>query len=238
MHLQNLTQWRQLTYRLFSSLLLYPDEERLETIATAAAALREQSSSTVMFAFFPQWQRLLVSLADLPDHHTLGGEYVRVFMHSPQGTPCLPYESAYVDPGRQTTGWLVALLEQEYSAAGLDLSPLLKDLPDHAAVELEFMSFLCGQEADAWNREIIKDGVQTLERQAAFLDRHLTRWFPEWAQQVAAADDEGIYAVVTETAQAFVNHDQGLICGLLDRFQKVPKAAQTGVKGRVAVEKQ
>ncbi|MFQ5996655.1 MAG: molecular chaperone [Dehalococcoidales bacterium] len=238
MHLEDLARWRQLVYRLFSSTLLYPDEGRLKTITAVTASLHKQSDSAVRFSFFPQWQRLLTSLADLPNHHTLEEKYVRVFMHSPEGAPCLPYESVYVDPGGQAAGWIVAMLEREYAAAGLAISPSLKDLPDHVAVELEFMASLCRQEADAWNRKVLKEGVQTLECQANFLDRHLSRWLPEWARQVTIADGEGIYSVVAETARAFISHDQDLIDSLLDQFQRMPEAAQARGDGRVALEKQ
>jgi TorA maturation chaperone TorD len=225
MHLGDLAFWRQLAYRLFSSTLLYPAEGRLKIIAAAAAGLQGQSEFTAGFTFFPQWQRLLGSLAGLPHRHLIEfeEEYVRVFMHDARGFPCPPYESAYVDPEGRAAGLVVTLLEREYAAAGLAPSPSLKDLPDHVAVELEFIAFLCGQEADAWNREVVKEGVQTLERQAAFLDRHLTRWFPEWARQVTSADGEGIYATVAETAWAFISHDQELIGILLDRFRRTPE---------------
>ncbi len=238
MYLEDLARLRLVAYRLFSSTLLYPDEQRLKTIAMAATELHEQSHSTIKFAFSPQWQRLLISLADPPSHHILEEQYVRAFMHSAERPPCLPYESVYVDPGRQAVGWIVALLEQEYAAAGLALSPSLQDLPDHVAVELEFMAFLCAQEADAWNREAVREGIQALERQAAFLDKHLARWLPEWARQVARANGEGIYPVVTETVRAFTSHDQDLISTLLDRLLKMPEAAQAGAIGEATLKKQ
>ena len=233
MHLEDLARWRQLAYRLFSSMFLYPDEGRMETIVSAAAALRKQSLSMVRFAFFPQWQRLLTSLADLPDKHTLEEEYVRVFMHSLERAPCLPYESAYMDPGGQAAGWILAMLEQEYAAAGLALSPSLKDLPDHITVELEFMAFLCGQEADAWNRETESEGIKTLEREVAFLSSHLNRWVPGWSRRVAIADSKGIYSVVAETARTFVSHEQDLIGILLDKFRRISET-----DSKVVAEKQ
>ncbi len=238
MHLEDLAGLRQMAYRLFSSILLYPDEEHLDTVEAAAIGLHKQSLSMVRFAFFHQWQRLLTSLADLPNQHILEEEYVRVFMHSLEKAPCLPYESVYMDPGGQAAGWILAVLEQEYAAAGLALSPSRKELPDHVAVELEFMAFLCRQEVDAWNGEVVKDAVEALEHQAAFLDRHLTRWLPEWARQVATADGGGVYYVVAETARAFVNHEQDMIDILLDKFRGMPEAAQAGAGGRVATEKQ
>jgi TorA maturation chaperone TorD len=224
-----LAHWRQVAYRLFSSTLLYPNEERLNSIAAAAMELHKQSHAMEKFAFSPKWQRLLTSLTCLPGHQDLEEEYIRVFMHNSEGTPCLPYESVFMDIRGQAAGWIVALLEGEYAAAGLALSPSLKDLPDHVAVELEFMAFLCGQEADAWTREAVKEAVQAMERQAIFLDRHLTLWLPEWVALVAIADGEGIYSMVAETTQAFVSHDQDLIGTLSDKFRRMSKVAQTGM---------
>jgi TorA maturation chaperone TorD len=204
-------------------MLLYPDEERLKRATTAATLLQEQNSILVRFAFFPQWQRLFTVLTALPDHRTLEEEYVQVFLHHPERAPCPPYESMYVNPGGQAAGWVIVSVEREYAAAGLTLSPFLKELPDHAAVELEFMSFLCSQEADAWSRKAVNKGIQALERQAAFLEQHLIRWFPVWAKGVAAIGGEGIYTVVAETARAFLSHDQDLINLLLERLRPIPE---------------
>ena len=236
MHLEDLASLRQLAYRLFSSALLYPEEGRLNAVAAAAVEMRQQSHSTARFAFFPQWKRLLTALADLKGHRILGEEYMRVFQHSPGGTPCLPYESVYVDPGRQAAGWVMVLLQQEYAAAGLAVSPAMNEPPDHVAVELEFMAFLCGQEAEAWGREAMTDSARALERQAAFLRRHLGLWFPELAQRVATADGQGLYSVVAETAKAFISHDQDLIAVLLDRLRQGQSLAQGAAGEKPAPE--
>ncbi len=233
MHLEDLARWRQVAYRLFSSILLYPDEGRLKTIATAAAELDKQNQTMVKFAFFPYWQRLLASLADFPGQHILEEEYIRVFMHSSEGAPCLPYESVYMDPDGQATGWILAMLEKEYADAGLMLPSSRKELPDHAAVELEFMAYLCGHEMDVWNGGVIRNSIQILERQAAFLGKHLIRWVPRWAQQVAAVDGEGIYSIVVATVWAFVSHDQDLISTLLDKLQGAPEVVSVGRGNKV-----
>lgn len=226
MRLEDLARLRQLAYRLLSSALLYPDKKRWETLAAAAWELKGASHAMVQFDFFPRWDRFLTSLADLPNHPAPEEEYVRVFMHSSESASCLPYESVFIAPGGQATGWMLALLEQEYAVAGLALSPSLKDLPDHISVELEFMAFLCGQETDAWSGRAAEKGVQALERQAAFLNKHLCRWVPGWAQHVADADGEGIYSVVAETASAFLCHDQDLIRVLLDKSRTILATAQ------------
>lgn len=237
-HLAVVAQLRQAAYRLFSTLLLYPDEERLAALATAAGELQDQSEFWAAFPFFGQWSRLLSSLQGLEEWETakVQQQYVRLFMINPGGLPCLPYESYYVEPEGQATGWIAVQVEREYAAAGLVLAPSLKELPDHAAVELEFMAFLCHREACAWGTEVMKEGIYSLERQAAFLDRHLLQWFPEWARQVMRVDGDGIYTVVAEAAGSFVSCDRDLVSILLDRFQAVPKGTQLRSAHRVSAD--
>lgn len=235
----HLSRFRQGAYRLFGGLLLYPEGQRFKTTLEAARQIYLWSQHQDDLALFDRWQPLFTALmgADVTGSQRIQEEYLKLFVANPGGIPCPPYESAYLDQQRHAAGWIVAQLDQEYAVAGLCLSPGLHEMPDHAAVELEFMSFMCGQEADAWGREAVKEGVQALERQADFLDRHLTRWFPAWAQQVATADGEGIYSVVTATAQAFISHDQDLISLLLDKFRSMPPATQGEAVGKVGAKK-
>lgn len=230
MHPARLARLRQLAYILLSLLICYPDERRRRAIAMTTAILRESSIEMLRFAFFPQWQRLLDAIADMDCCPPLGleEEHIRIFMHNAERAPCLPYESVYVDPEGWTAGWVVAQVEEEYAAAGLSLSPSAKERPDHGAVELQFMGFLCEQEACAWDAGDRQEAARALRRQAGFLDRHLLRWFPEWAGQVIVLSDGGTYSLVGEAAHSFVSHDRDLISILLERVQRTCGLVQAG----------
>jgi TorA maturation chaperone TorD len=215
-----LARFRQIAYRLFGSLFLYPDEARLATLMEVARELLSQSEPLAAFPFFGRWRRLLATLttADGRSLTTIVPQkYVRLFRANSDGALCLPYESFYLDPQRKAAGWIAAQLEREYAAAGLALSPFLRELPDHVAVELEFMAFLCGREAEAWEEEALEKGLRVLERQRTFLGEHLGRWFPAFTRQVAVADQGGLYAVAAEAAAAFVHHDRDLVALLLEQ---------------------
>jgi TorA maturation chaperone TorD len=192
----------------------------LVNLVAATGELQEGSESLAAFPFFVPWQRLLTTLQRLTESETaeVEEEYVRLFLVNPEAPL---YESFYIDPKRQATGWIAAQLEGEYSERGLALSPSLQEPPDHVAVELEFMSFLCDLEAQAWEKEALKEGFQVLQWEWNFLGSHLERWFPAFVQQVAMADQEGLYAVTAEAADAFIHHDRDLVALLLERFQAV-----------------
>lgn len=219
MSLAELARLRRGCYRFSGALFLYPNEERLANLLAAAGELQKGSDSLAVFPFFRPWQRLLATLQKLTGDGTeVEEEYVRLFLVNPYAPP---YESFYIDPQRQSTGWITAQLAHEYTEKGLTLSSSLQKPPDHVAVELEFMAFLCTLEAQAWEREASEEGLQVLEWQRAFLSQHLARWFPAFMRQVAMADGEGLYAVTAEAAGAFIHHDWDLIALLTERLGAV-----------------
>ena len=103
-----------------------------------------------------------------------------------QGRPAiLLYESWHVD-GRFPTPTTFAV-QAQYRRAGLELSG---ELPDHAAVELEFLSFLARREEE--------DAGQAQKWRAArhrFLKEHAGRWLPEVGRRLSVSDNPAWSAV-------------------------------------------
>ncbi len=219
--LHELARLRQAAYRILGAVLLYPHAESIATLPAVAEQLLLESRPFTEFAFWRAWERLLGSLRawDGADPAALEAAYVSTFVVAPDGAPCLPYESAYLP--REATGWVLAELDREYARAGFSVDPSFNEPPDHAAVELEFMSVLCKEEAEAWRRRSLGEGVERLDREAIFLDRHLGRWFPELARRVAERDGGAFYALATDAARTFIAHDLELVTTLLGRYREV-----------------
>jgi TorA maturation chaperone TorD len=195
-----------LAYRLFGSLFLYPGGDRLATLQAAAGVLLDKHRQQPTFDFAESWQRLLEVTARLDgiSRVTIEEEYVRLFLVNPKAPP---YESVYTDPDGHARGLIAVQLAREYAHAGLAMAPSLKEPPDHIAVELEFISFLCEREAWGWEKDICEDVIRALERQRAFLSQHLGRWFTTFAQRITEAAPEKLYGVVAEALEAFIRHD-------------------------------
>lgn len=219
LQLHELARLRQAAYRLFGSLFLYPDDEWSAVLRRVAEGLLADSQPLSRFAFWGRWQGLLDSLqrVDRANRAALEAEYVDTLVTTSYGAPCLPYESAYFPP--EAAAGVLAELDRAYARAGFRVAPAFTEPPDHAAVELEFMSLLCGGEAEAWRQKNRRDGVERLEREVDFLSRHLGRWFPEFAERIAARSG-GFYAVATDAARAFIAHDLELVTGLLERYRE------------------
>ncbi|MDQ7843971.1 MAG: molecular chaperone TorD family protein [Armatimonadota bacterium] len=216
--LARLARFRAGAYRLLSQVFLYPEPRRVRSLQTMASGLLRQRALLSGLAVGLPWWAFLDTLRRLPHHQGEGlqTEYVRLFGLDGAGGPA-PTESAFLVEDPRLAAAVVLAVEREYAAQGLAAAGPSGEPPDHAAVELEFMSALCGLEAAAWLQVSSEAGVSILSRERQFLSRHLGRWFPSLARAVGAAAQSGFYAQATAAADGFVHHDQDLI-DLLSRL--------------------
>jgi len=213
--LARLARLRQGTYRLLASLLTYPDPERLVMISLAARFLHKDRLWVTSLAFFPQWDTLLRRLLVLgPEDVTeLQAAYYSLFMGGSTQKPVPLCESAYVAPTTAPPGQVIATIEAAYAMAGLKASSN-GNAPDYLTTEMEFLSALCGREAQAWQDGDAAQALQTADLQRRFLEAHLFRWLPLLENAVARRDRDGFYAAVIRASWALIAHDVDM-AGLL-----------------------
>ncbi len=219
-----LARLRQGLYRFFGAAFLYPERERLETLCYAPAVLEGVED----FGFYPFWQRLVQDLPEVLRQERTGleEEYVRLFLVNTEEGASLPHESTYLARPGQSTGMLIAQLDQEYARLGLTLSAAMRNISDHVSIEMEVMAFLCNREAEAWAKKDLQEAGQALEQQFTFLKPHLGRWFPLFTRRVTLnTSPESFYQLLVNAANAFIHHDLDLLPLLITTLQK-----QTGVQ--------
>lgn len=161
-------------------------------------ASRFQRYLALAFAFRP---------AEAGAAHDLHRAYTRLFL-GPGRPIAPPYESAYVE-GR-LAGEASTQVAHCYAEAGLQV--VCRDdryeLPDHVAVELAFMAHLAAQEerdpgqAEEWR-----------ERQRRFLREHLTRWLPQFCQDIEASQAHPFYCDAARAAKRLVEEDRARLAG-------------------------
>ncbi len=194
---------------------------------TKEADAREKAYSVLALAFYPPsnearrvWEDVRLLLDALhtdreSDEHdgvapssvdlqSLEREYNRLFV-GPGHVPCPPYESVYVGDGRGGEKGLVLGPPSKdvmaaYREAGLGLAEGFTDLPDHVAVELEFMKYLCGKESGAPE----KSGATWRGREAAFIREHLETWTSSFADAVKKSTANQFYGAAAELLKEFV----------------------------------
>ncbi len=114
------------------------------------------------------------------------------------------YGSAYFEDNR-LMGDSTIDVRNCYENEGLDI--VIKDAPDHIAVELEFIYYLIAREIEA-ARESNPDLVQSCRRkQFAFLQAHLGRWLTEFVERVQENALTEFYRRLAGLTEAFVQND-------------------------------
>jgi len=200
---------RQIGYRLFASLFLYPEQDRLAKLQEAASALLS-SDIRQGYPFSGAVESLLNQLTgtDLENDRSIINEYNRLFLIRPKAPP---HETIYTNPEGQMRGMLTAQLEQKYLDAGLRISPELNELPGHISVELEFMAYLCMKEAEARqaNNEIEANHYRSLQK--SFMGQHLARWFPKFAHRIKESEPRSIYQFLLPAVFSYLRHELGLL---------------------------
>lgn len=116
-------------------------------------------------------------------------EYTRLFKTAIPYVSCSPYESMYredVIMGHSTLSVL-----DFYSKAGLNVIEKFQDLPDHVAVELEFLYYLT------------ENGF--IAPYDSFMNEHFSKWVPKFCEDVIKNDRIGYYGHAAGILKDFIN---------------------------------
>lgn len=229
---RQLARLRHGAYRLLSVALLYPQEPVIAAAAYAASHLRRTSSWSVRLATYTPLDRFLQHAASLGPGslRALQQEYIALFGGGAMHQPVPLYESAYLDPSSMALPRIIADLEQQYTSVGLSASREGAVPADHAAVELEFVSFLCRKELGAWAAKELDSAREAIDRQRSFIEKHPGRWVPLLASAVARRAPGHFYALTAEAASALLLHDGAFLQVLLEYLDAEDELPMEGDK--------
>jgi TorA maturation chaperone TorD len=148
---------------------------------------------------------------------TLKVAYSRLFIG--YGLPfVIPYESAYLDTDGQSSAEPVmgpssVAVRRAYRIHGLGASADNAELPDHIAMELEFLYFLTDCERKAWASGDALAARELQREQWAFLTGHLGRWVADFTRRVREYEDSdcALYLAMSDILRAYVAMDTALL---------------------------
>ncbi|WP_227761746.1 TorD/DmsD family molecular chaperone [Zhaonella formicivorans] len=221
---------RRATYSVLSRMWDEPDRELLEDFFGAGGALTQLQFSldrmNPRLTEFQEGLRLMSGFLDLvlmelneEREKSLTDwrvEYARLFI-GPGWFPCPPYESAYRE--KQEDGSFGNLMGEStlevrklYQKAGLDVGT--KQLPDYHCVELEFMSYLIGQEAEQYLAKDREGARNWQDLQEMFLKEHIELWLPEFCKDVERETNLSYYKGLSKITAAYINLEADRINGL------------------------
>ncbi len=183
---------RSLAYAFLARALSYPHsaqadqlKEQYDLLSERLEIFADPPVSEALDALHPA---IVALTAD-----SLEDAYTRCFGHA-MSKDCPPYETEYGQAHIFQKTHTLADIAGFYGAFGLDLAADCHERADHAAVELEFMHFLCLKEAYALENGHTAERLSLCrEAQSKFLREHVCRWSFGFARRLRAKAGDCVY---------------------------------------------
>ncbi|MBI4612381.1 MAG: molecular chaperone TorD family protein [Planctomycetes bacterium] len=144
----------------------------------------------------------------------LAVEYTRLFIGPGDHAPLFAsvHSDRVGDKGR-LWGDSTVEVKKFIESTGLMFKPGRGSVPDHLAIELEFMARLVEAEEEA-TREGNEDAVRKIaSAQQRFLSEYLLSWFPSFARKVAESKPHPFYASLTKFCHEWLLSEKGALAG-------------------------
>ena len=154
--------------------------------------------------------QLAVYAKQLGEHYTAEGaealllDYTRLFL-GPNHIAAKPYGSIWLEGQNSVMGDSTMAVQALYAQGGFDMSDDFREVPDHIAVELEFLYLLIYRENEAQRNGQADALRENAELRKRFLEHHLGRWVVLFAAAVKAGAQSSYYRQLAELTERFVN---------------------------------
>jgi putative dimethyl sulfoxide reductase chaperone len=202
---QNLDPHLEVAYRLLSACLYQPSPEWLaeDVFGHLGRAL------SVVAPAVAEAPRRMAEALQTKGETALTITYARLFV-GPGKLGAPPYGSYYLEPEKQVMGESTMAVRGFYEQAGLVLEGF-SDLPDHLAVELEFLSYLLQQ---ALSSAAGGDGAaysHWVGLRKEFLSRFVSGWFEAFCAEIRGSEPDAFYLALADCLEAVVRRDLVLL---------------------------
>lgn len=191
LHLADLAGLRQALYRLIAIGAMHPSGGGDQEVADILTALQQEDVLMARIPWYPafrQVRRGLEGLATMPEAYR--DELFKQIDDPPKSSGRNGARgSVYLMMGGLQAGELIGSLEGLYRKTGLEWDRDSGIAPDGAAVQLDFLRYLCGLEAMAWEAEDAGKANAFLDQEMAFLADHIGAWYIDHIDGVLAALD-------------------------------------------------
>jgi putative dimethyl sulfoxide reductase chaperone len=134
-------------------------------------------------------------------------DYTKLFL-GPMQPLVSPLASVWLSGEATSTQDSTMVALDLYDQAGFELDEEFREVPDHVAVELEFLCLLTFRQSEAHRADladIVRDWEQ-LER--FFLAKHLGAWIGPFAAAVKAGAETAFYRDLAELTERFVRMEE------------------------------
>lgn len=191
-------------YKFIAACYYLPDLEVLQDARLLAEALDIAAAKDLA--------HYLAEVDLIKEIEQLKIDFARLFV-GPYELLAPPYGSVYLDGARQVMGDSTIDARDRYQQVGLKVSR--HEVPDHIAIELEFMYYLAFRETRCISDDDIKGALDLLWCQKQFLHDHLGAWISAFASAVVTNAGTSFYRHLARVTESFVLEDIETIDRLL-----------------------
>lgn len=131
-------------------------------------------------------------------------EHTRLFI-GPYRLPAPPYESVYRTAERLVMQQPTIEVRKAYRNAGLEIKGIHTNPDDHISAELEFMEYLCDKAASSLKNQDTHEAVKHIECQQKFLEEHLNKWVPAFAEDIITNAKQDFYRGAALLLRGFIS---------------------------------
>lgn len=189
--------------RFLSACYYEPDpafeEERLfESMLAAASRLGAELAEPA---------RRLGEAFAAQDLETLLVDYTRLFLGPPQAL-ARPYGSFWLSGEAAAMQESTMDVLELYREGGFEIDEGFLEVPDHIAVELEFLYLLAFKQNEAHRAGLADARAAWEQLQAMFLAEHLGKWVTPFAAAVKAGAQTPFYRELADLTERFVRMEE------------------------------
>lgn len=136
-------------------------------------------------------------------------DYTRLFL-GPMQILAKPYGSVWLEENKTLMGDTTMAALELYQEGGFEIDEEFREVPDHIAVELEFLYLLIFRqnEARSIGNTAQADAFADLKRR--FLDQHLGRWVGPFTSALRGSAQSDFYRRLADLTERVVNRETGL----------------------------
>lgn len=134
----------------------------------------------------------------------LGVDRTRLYRGVKRGYgPPPPYESVYQGSHTVMAGSALQV-KKIYTDRGYRPPSIGNELPDYVGIELDFLRFLCSEEAATWRGQDKNKAQEYMNAEYDFINNHMVNWIPRFYDEVLSHAREDFYRGIAMLTTAYV----------------------------------
>lgn len=192
------------SYRFLAACFYQPTKDTLGKAEFFPALIEDLRSACPTAAPFAEQMR---DAFNSQSEEELTVEYARLFV-GPFALVAPPYGSVYLDGERTVMGPSTQATIAFYESEGLAKHADFSELPDHIAVELEFMYYLIYRQVEALDKGDTERYQEYRQKKEQFMNTFVDKWVPVFCNTLKQGTQNLFYSALADCLSAVLMYER------------------------------